>query len=208
MIRATPASYASAGFGLALVVLAVLLSPPAQAQVGEPAVLKRSAELRATPAETGRVLQSLPAQEPVTRLPERQGPWIQVQTRTGVAGWVHMFDVGPAGIGAGAGTSAPTASNPVAGGLRGLTNLIRGPSAAPPRTATSTIGIRGLEAEDLARAQPNLPAVTEMERLRQGEAGARDFAAAAPLAAALVPALAPPRQRSPQAGANSDPGQR
>lgn len=130
-----------------------------------------------------------------------------MQTRTGVAGWVHMFDVGPAGLGAGAGTSAPTGSNPVAGGLRGLTNLIRGPSSPPPWTATSTIGIRGLEAEDLARAQPNLPAVAQMERLRQGEPGAREFAADAPLAAALVPALAvPPRQQSPQAGASSDPG--
>ncbi len=171
-------------------------------------MLKRSAELRAAPAETGRVLLSLPAQEPLTRLPERQGPWIQVQTRTGVAGWVHMFDVGPAGLGAGASTSVPSGSNPVAGGLRGLTNLIRGPSSAPPRTATSTIGIRGLEAEDLARAQPNLAAVAQMEGLRQGESGAREFAADARLAAAPLPALAaPPRQRSPQAGGNSDPGQ-
>ena len=208
MIRATSQSRAGAGFALMLALLAALLSQPARAQQGEAAVLKRSAELRATPAETGRVLQSLPAQEPVTRLPDRQGAWIQVQTRTGVAGWVHMFDVGPAGLGAGVGTSAPTGSNPVAGGLRGLTNLIRGPSSAPPRTATSTIGIRGLEAEDLARAQPNLPAVAQMERLRQGEAGAREFAADALLAAALVPALAAPqRQRSPQSGPAYDPGQ-
>jgi len=66
MIRATSQSWARAGFGLSLALLASLLWQPARAQQGEPAVLKRSAELRAAPTETGRVLLSLPAQEPVT----------------------------------------------------------------------------------------------------------------------------------------------
>ena len=52
----------------------------ALAQLGEPAVVKRAAELRDTPSESGRSLATLPAQEPVTRLPERRGAWVQVQT--------------------------------------------------------------------------------------------------------------------------------
>jgi Bacterial SH3 domain len=179
---------------------AVSLFPgSAAAQQGEPALLKRAAELRAAPADTGRSLATLPAQAPVTRLGERQGAWIQVQSAAGVAGWVHMFDVGPAGLGGGAGTSAPAGGNPVTSGLRGISNMLSGGSSPPPRVATSTIGIRGLEAEDLARAQPNLNAVGQMERLRQGEGEARQFAADAALVAATVPALpAPARASSPQ----------
>jgi hypothetical protein len=183
--------------------LAMALSPLfAAAQQGEPAMMKRASELRDAPADSGRSLAALPAQEPVTRLAGREGGWIQVQSRGGITGWVHMFDVGPAGFGGGAGTSAPSGGNALTGSLRGLSNMLAGGSAQPPRTATSTIGIRGLEAEDLARAQPNLNAVTQMEQLRQNEASARQFAAEAPLAAANVPALPSPARAASPAGGN------
>ena len=202
MIRATLRPGARIGLGLAL--LAALLAGPAGAQQGEPAMMKRAGELRGTPGDAGRPLATLAAQEPITRLADRQGPWIQVQTRSGAVGWVHMFDVGPAG----ASDGAASGGNAVTGGLRGITSLLRGGSSQAPRVATATIGIRGLDAEDLARAQPNLPAVGQMEKLRQGENGAREFAAGASLAAATVPALpAPSRQRSPQPGGRSDSGQ-
>ena len=204
MIRATLLPGARIGLGLAL--LAALLAGPAGAQQGEPAMMKRVGELRETPGDTGRRLATLPAQESITRLADRQGPWIQVQTRSGMVGWVHMFDVGPAS--AGASDGAASGGNAVTGGLRGITSLLRGGSSPAPRVATATIGIRGLDAEDLARAQPNLPAVGQMEKLRQGESGAREFAAGASLAASTVPALpAPSTQRSPQPGGRSDPGQ-
>ena len=200
MIRATLLSTTCA-----LLLAAVCLLPgSAAAQQAESAMLKRAAELRDAPADTGRSLAALPAQEPVSRMGARQGAWIQVQTRGGITGWVHMFDVGPAGLGGGAGTSTPSGGNVLTGGLRGISNMLGGGSPLPPpRVSTSTIGIRGLEAEDLARAQPNLNAVTQMEQLRQDEASARQFAAEAPLAAATVPALsAPARMSSPQGGSN------
>jgi hypothetical protein len=203
MIRAPLRPIAPAGLLLAL----ALCCGPAGAQQAEPAVLKRPAQLRELPAETARSLAALPAQEAVTRLGARQGLWIQVQTRAGVAGWVHRFDVGPAAADAAAGSAAPAASSAPAGGsvvtgsLRGLTNFLRGSNAPPPHTATSTIGIRGLDAEDLARARPDLDAVGRMEQLRLGESGARQFAAQAALVAATVPPLpAPAAVRSPQGG--------
>lgn len=200
MIRAT---LGSAATGLLLVLALTGFSGAVRAQQGEPAVLKRPAQLREAPGDSGRSLASLPAQEPVTRLGDREGGWIKVQTRTGVAGWVHMFDVGPAGFGSGAGTSASGSGNSVSSGLRGLSNLLTGGSGSP-QVATSTIGIRGLEAEDLARAQPNLNAVGQMEQLRQSEGGARAFAAEAALVAATVPALpAPARGSAPQGGHNT-----
>ena len=175
-----------------LLAVVSLFCGAAAAQPVEAAMLKRAADLRDAPAETGRSLAALPAQEALTRLGERQGAWIRVQITGGLAGWVHMFDVGPSGMASGAGTSVPASSNPVTSSLRGLSNLLSGGSSPPPRVATSTIGIRGLEAEDLARAQPNMNAVGQMERLRQGESEARQFAADAALVAATVPALPAP----------------
>lgn len=187
--------------------LLALLATAAQAQT-EPALLKRATELRDAPGEAARSLVSLPAQTPVTRLGDRQGPWVQVKTAAGGTGWVHMFDLGPASAAASTSQAAP-GGNAATGALRGITGLF-GRSNAPPTTlATSTIGIRGLSKEDLANAQPNLAAVGQLETLRQNEAQARDFAGAAALASVSVPALpVPQRVASPQGGgAPGNPGQ-
>ena len=206
MIRATLRCAAAA---LLLGPAALVFWGPARAQQGEAATIVRPAQLRDAPGETGRSVAALAAQEPVTRLGERQGGWIRVQTGSGASGWVHLFDLGPGGsnaASASSNSSTPAGSNAVTGSLRGLTNLLRGGSSPPPRTATSTIGIRGLEAEDLARAQPNLNAVGQMERLREGESGARQFAAEAALVSAAVPALpAPPRVSTPPGGNRQQP---
>jgi hypothetical protein len=140
----------------------------------------------------------LPAQEAVTRLGDRQGLWVQVQTRAGVTGWVRLFDVGPSAAGTTASSARPAAAtasgtgSAVTDSLRGLTGFLRGGPQPAPTTATTTLGIRGLEAQDLARAQPDMDAVRQMEQLRQGERGARDFALQAALAAVPVPALPQP----------------
>lgn len=160
-----------AGLCVAALVLA-LASPLAAAQV-EAAATKRATELREAPAAGARALASLPAQSPLTRLGDRQGPWVRVRTEAGATGWLHLFDVGPAG---GAG------GNLASGALRGITSLFSkgGPSTAV-NVPTSTIGVRGLGAEDLAQAQPNPAAVGRMEALRQNEGQARAFAKAAAL---------------------------
>ena len=203
MIRATLRCAAAA---LLLGPAALVFWGPARAQQGEAATIVRPAQLRDAPGETGRSLAALAAQEPVTRLGERHGGWIRVQTGSGASGWVHLFDLGPGGFNSVGTASAPAGGNAVTGSLRGLTNLLRGSSAPPPRTATSTIGIRGLEAEDLTRAQPNLNAVNQMERLREGEGGARQFAAEAALVSAAVPALPSPlRASTPQGGNRQQP---
>ena len=155
---------------LRAVALALLLLPQAWAQ--EAALTRRATELRDAPADSARSLASLPAQAPVTRTNERQGPWVQVRTASGATGWVHLFDVGPAAGSADAGSNG--ASNLVGGALRGVTNLFGGGSR--PTQAATTAGIRGLGAEDLAQAQPDAAAVTQMEALRQSEAEARSFA--------------------------------
>lgn len=203
MIRATNHPALRAVFSamvLAAAMAATLAPAPgaAQAPPAEAGLIKRPAELREAPGESARGLASLAVQTPVTRLGERQGPWIQVRTAAGATGWVHMFDVGPASATASTSPAAP-GGNAATGALRSLTGLFGGNRAQPTTLSTSTIGIRGLGAEDLANAQPNLAAVGQMEALRQSEAQAREFAGGAALAGVAVPALpVPPRPRAPQ----------
>lgn len=150
-------------------------------------ILKRATELRDSPASTARSLASLPPQSAVNRLPLRQGPWQQVKTVTGQTGWVHMFDIGTLPTQSAAGVTA-------AGALRGLSNFFNRGSAQGGNTtaATSTVGIRGLGAEDLANAQPNTQAVSHMEALRADATQATRFATDAAWVARAVEPLPEP----------------
>lgn len=186
------------GWGLLLPALAIT---QAHAQ-SEALLIKRPTELREAPAETARSLAPLAVQTAITRLPARQGAWIQVRTAAGTTGWVHMFDVGT--------TAAPAASSNIAtGALRGLSNFFnRGSAQSANTTATSTVGIRGLTGEDIANAQPNLSALTQVEGLRQDATQARRFAAGAQLTARTVeplPIPSPPITPDPQGAAGRTP---
>ncbi len=164
--------------------LLLLGSALAQAQ-SDAVLLKRATELREAPGENSRSLAALAARTPLARSGARQGAWIQVRTDQGASGWVHMFDVG----------SAATAEAPGAGAnaLRGLTSFFnRGSAQGGATTATSTVGIRGLGAEDLARAQPNMAAVAQADALRLDADQARQFASTAALASRTVEALPAP----------------
>ena len=184
-------------FGGALLALAWLMAggavhaqAPAQE---ETVVVRRATEVREQPGES-RSLASLQAEASVTRLADRQGPWVRVRTGAGVTGWVHLFDLGTAG-------SAGASSGGGASGLfRGVTRLF-GKPASTSASNNATIGIRGLGAEDLAQAQPDTAAVARMETLRITEPQARQFAREAGLAAQSVSPLPAPAQP-----ASSNPG--
>lgn len=156
---------------MALRSIALVFLLVASAWAQEAAVTRRATELRDAPSDTGRSLAALPAQAAVTRTNQRQGPWVQVRTAAGATGWLHLFDLGPATT-----TAASSGGNGlVDGALRGVGSLFGGGSAKPATTST-TAGIRGLEAQDLAQAQPDLAAVRQMEGLRASEADARSYA--------------------------------
>ncbi len=155
---------------------------PAQ---GETVQIKRAAQLREAPSESSRSVMPLTLQTSVVRLGEKQGAWIKVSAPDNTQGWVHMFDV----------TSSASAStstgNAGTSALRGITNFFnRGSGQAPgSNVATSTLGIRGLGAENLNNAQPNLAAVTQVESLRVNAAQARQFGSAASLVTRTVDPL-------------------
>jgi uncharacterized protein YgiM (DUF1202 family) len=168
------------GLGTCLLLLGSAL---AHAQ-SESVLLKRPAELREAPGESSRSLAALAARTPVTRLGARQGAWIQVRTAEGASGWVHMFDV------ASSTAAVPSAG---AGALRGLTSFFnKGSAQGGTTTATSTVGIRGLGAEDLARSQPDMAAVAQADTMRLDADQARQFAASASLSSRAVEALPVP----------------
>jgi hypothetical protein len=183
MIRAR--SRRSTGAWLFALVLSASLPLAAQAQ-DEPARVRRATDWREAPGEAGRSLASLAADTPLTRLGDRQGPWVRVRTAAGATGWVHLFDVGPSS------GAAASAGGGAAGALRGVASFFTRPSQQRATTPTSTIGIRGLGAEDLAQAQPDPAAVTRMEALRVAEPQARQFARDAALHTASVEPLPAP----------------
>lgn len=180
--------------GLAGVALA-LLSGATHAQ--ESAVVKRATQLRDSPADNGASIAPLEVNTVVTRSSERKGPWTKVSTSQGATGWVHMFDLGPQS------GAAAASNNSATGGLRGLGGLFGGNSGSNTTTATSTVGIRGLDAEDIAKAQPNPAAVGRVEGLRVNADQARQFASSAALQAREVPAMAQPALPTGGSGSRS-----
>ena len=197
--RGTQATKAVLCLSLCLSFGLALLGPGAHAQTAAPGTegvnVKRSATLRDAPGEGSRTLATLPAQTSLTRLPERQGPWVRVRTAQGETGWVHLFDLGTEGS-----ANSGSGSNAAAGALRGISNFFNKGSAQQSPTAftpTSTLGIRGLGAQDIANAQPNPAAVARAESLRLDAAQAQKFGADAALRVqAVEPLPAPPAPRS------------
>ncbi len=176
-----------------LLALAGAIAFPTLAQ-NDALITKRPSTLRDAPADTAGTLASLPAQTPLTRLPVRQGPYVQVRTANGTTGWMHLFDV-----------SSPSEQSSVAatatGALRGLTNFFgRGSAPANNSTASTTVGIRGLGAEDIANAQPNTAALAQLEGQRQDATQARKFADSAALQVQVVEPLPVPAPPAPSAG--------
>ncbi len=178
------------GTHLLLVLCAAWLSSAAWAQTsaqGEPVLIKRVAQLREGPSESSRSMMALPLQTSVVRLGDKQGAWIKVSTPDNTQGWVHMFDVTSS-----AAASAST-GNMGASALRGITSFFnRGTTQPGSNVATSTLGIRGLGAENLNNAQPNVAAVAQAEALRVDAAQARQFAAGASIAVRNVEPLPTP----------------
>jgi len=183
-----------------LLSVAALSTTWVQAQTDNTIQTKRAAELRQSPDEKATSVASLPAQTLLTKTTLRVGPWIQVKTAGAQTGWVHMFDVSATGN-----APAPT-SNAATGALRGLTNFFSGGSQRQTTTATSTVGIRGLGAEDIANATPNIAALTQVEALRQDAAQAKRFASDAPLSTRQVDNLPEPTAPNAPARSNTPPG--
>jgi hypothetical protein len=130
----------------------------------ESVIVQRDSQLLESPAAGTAVVAQLP-QGTAGELLGRKGAWLNLKTAAGT-GWVMSFNVRFGGGAAASGSS----------GSSGLGNLL-----APKRTTTATIGIRGLEAEDLKSARVDAQQV----RLLDQYAASRDEAEAAAQASGL-----------------------
>jgi hypothetical protein len=160
--------------------------PAAANNAGEALVTKRQSSLRQEPSESSRSLQTLPLQTQLTRLGDKQGAWIKVSLVDSSQGWVHMFDV-----------TTPAAASSVgstgAGVLRSVTSFLNRGSAQPRNNvSTATVGIRGLNAQDIANATPNTQALQRAESFQLGADQANRFASAASLSRQSVADLPVP----------------
>jgi hypothetical protein len=153
-----------------LVLLAACLVPwPAQAQTAQTLTVKRDTEVRKQPDASAESIMPIAASSTVLHHGERQGAWMRIKADTGKQGWMRLFDLSATS------TAASTSGGGGAGNvLRGVGSLLA-PGSSKPVT-TSTLGVRGLDANDVATAQPNPAAVTQGERLRTSEAQAKQFA--------------------------------
>ncbi|MGQ0656843.1 MAG: hypothetical protein ACT4NU_01920 [Chromatiales bacterium] len=113
--------------------------------------------------------------------------------------------------------AAPTPAPPPAssgGGFfsklaRGATGLLGGASSSygTAQAPTATIGIRGLSAEELRAASPNMAALQQMEGYQVSDGEAAGFARSAQLTAQSVPYLAAPSAAAPKPARNPLTGQ-
>ncbi len=161
--------------------LLLLVAGLAVAQEGR---ITTASALRQAPDPAAAVVAYLKAGQAVT-ITGRDGSWLQARTvgEPAQKGWIRMFDVRLTGNG-GAGRSAGTFSR--------LLDLFRGDEhKGAPGRVTSTIGIRGLTAEELRTARADLRALRQMERFASDPRRALHFADEAQLRARRLGYLEP-----------------
>lgn len=139
--------------------------------LAEPATVIRATDLKQEPATDSATVAALPENTQVEALERRSG-WTRVKAAAG-EGWVRMLALRFGGI---------TAAKPGASGLTQMFNVAR--------TGTSgtqvTTGVRGLDAEQLATAQPNPAELAKLEKFAADRGAAEKFAAQGKLAPTSV----------------------
>ena len=139
--------------------LALLLFLPLLA-LAEPATVIRATDLKKEPATDSATVAPL-AENTAVEVLERKSGWTRVKTPGG-EGWVRMLSLRLGGA----------AAKPGASGLTQMFNVAR--------TGTSgtqvTTGVRGLDAEQIANAQPNPAELAKLEKFAADRDAATGFA--------------------------------
>ncbi len=137
----------------------------------DPATVIRATELKAEPASDAATVKPLAENTPVDAL-ERKGGWTRVKA-AGAEGWVKMLSLRYGGLG---------------DTKRGDTGLTQAFNVA--RTGSSgtqvTTGVRGLDEQQLAKAQPNLAELAKLDRFAADRNEATTFAEQGKLSATTV----------------------
>ena len=146
----------------ALGLLACLGAPAALA---EPATVSRPTDLLEKAFADAKPVASLAPETKVDVL-RGDGAWREVKTTQGQTGWVRMLALKFGDGGAG----AKSGSNPL-GAIGSLLNAGR-----TSNSATVTTGVRGLDIDDLEKAQPNPDELAKMRKFAVDGKVAQGFA--------------------------------
>lgn len=155
-----------------------LLAGFAGAALAEPVTLERDSALRAEPRVDAGVVANL-AKGVTGDAVARQGAWVQIKSGA-VTGWLYSFNVR---FGAGAGEGSGSGS---------VLGRVFGQRQRP--NVTATIGIRGLEEEDLKQARFDGGQLQELDGFAATREQAEAHAGEAGLSASRVEYLALPAQ--------------
>jgi hypothetical protein len=150
--------------------LALLLLLP-MVVLAEPATVIRATELKQEPASDSATLAAL-AENTAVEVLERKSGWTRVKAQPG-EGWVRMLALRFGG-------TAP--AKPGATGVTQLFNVARTGSSG----TQVTTGVRGLDAEQIANAQPNPAELAKLEKFAADRDTAAGFAAQGKLSATPV----------------------
>ena len=148
-------------FRLSQWLAAALLAACAAAALAEPVTVERDSILRAEPRTDAGVAGNL-AKGATGDAVARQGAWVQIKSGT-VTGWLYSFNVRFGAVNPGSSSGAGSGS--VLGRVFGPRQQVN---------VTATIGIRGLEEEDLKQAHFDEGQMRQLD----GYAASREQAAA------------------------------
>ena len=156
-------------FSLRFSVFSLLLLPVVCA--AEPATVIRATDLKQEPATDAATVASLPENTAVDAL-ERKSGWTRVKAQAG-EGWVKMLALR---------YGAPGSAKAGDSGVSQLFNVARTGSSG----TQVTTGVRGLDAEMLAKARPNPAELAKMPQLAATQDAAAGFASKGGLQARQV----------------------
>lgn len=157
-----------------LLAVALLVGTPI-AIAGEQGVTLFDVELKATPDAEASTVGKVPKNTQVEII-ERRGAWSRVRalSKSQGEGWVSTYDVRVGGEAAQREQSGET-------GLGRFLGMLFGEPTQHGPQVTSTIGIRGMDAADLAAAKPDPEEVSKLDQYRSNVQRAARVAASANL---------------------------
>jgi hypothetical protein len=164
------------------IALLLALLGAATTALGEPAVVVGNSPLLEAPTAGAKPLMTVPEGTHV-EIMERRGVWFRVGVSPSgePEGWLRFSQVRAGGA------AVPAATKPQGGVLSNLARQATGLFAYSGRTApqsggvVSTIGVRGLRADDLMAAHPDPAELGRMDGYQSTTTEAARFAAALPL---------------------------
>jgi len=139
--------------------------------LAEPATVIRATELKQEPASDSATLAAL-AENTAVEVLERKSGWTRVKAQPG-EGWVRMLALRFGG------------TAPAKPGATGVTQLFSVARTGSSGTQVTT-GVRGLDAEQIANAQPNPAELAKLEKFSADRDAAAGFAAQGKLSATAV----------------------